>query len=192
VHHARVAGPVEHHGRRGAPVRGERPEVVLGPAQVAEPLLAHGGHEVHRAAQPHPVAVERLREREQRRQPAPVVADAGGREPLGAVGRAAAAHGHGHRAGEHRVEVRAHGHRRLPGVAGPGAPSDDVPRAVQPHVGEAERRQPRGHPRRALALLAGGGGDLGELGLRAERRALRPPPAARARRPAPRAPRRRA
>jgi hypothetical protein len=169
VHHALVARAVEHHGRGGRPPGPRRlGEVVLGAAQVAEPLLAHRGHELDRAARAHAPPVERRRQRHQRGEPAPVVADPGRGEPHRAVGRAAAPHEQGRGPREHGVEVRAHRHRRLGRVAGPRAPRDHVAGGVEPHVREAERGEALRDPPGALALLARGRRDLGDGGLQVE------------------------
>jgi hypothetical protein len=141
---------------------------VLGAAQVAEPLLAHRGHELDRAARAHAPPVERRRQRHQRGEPAPVVADPGRGEPHRAVGRAAAPHEQGRGPREHGVEVRAHRHRRLGRVAGPRAPRDHVAGGVEPHVREAERGEALRDPPGALALLARGRRDLGDGGLQVE------------------------
>jgi hypothetical protein len=64
--------------------------------------------------------------------------------------------------------VRAHGHRRAVRGLGAGPPPHHVARRVHAHVVQPEGGEAPGHPRRALALLARRGGDLGELGLRAQ------------------------
>src|SRR6185437_2777342 len=159
VDDALITGAVERdHGTRAARVSGKKR---LGSAQVAVSLLAGRRHEVHRRQRGQRARGDRLGEREHYGETAPVVADAGAREPV-----AATRHARLHLTGEYGIQMRAQHHGRAIPVFLAGASRNDVPRRVRAYVVQPQRVEARRDPGGAARLAPRGSRDFGNRDLR--------------------------